>query len=318
VLRLGFIGAGNYASSMLLPHLAGARGIELARVATATSLSSANAQRRFGFANASTDVDDVLSDESLDAVFVVTRHHSHASLVCRALEAGKTTFVEKPLALTNDELTQITDVVAATGNDRLMVGFNRRFSRSLGDLRRQLDGSAGGAAIRYTVNAGTLDSASWYNNTELEGSRFIGEGGHFIDTISWWLDATPSTVHAISTGDRGDVHIVLTYDDGSMASIDYLVNGSIRVPKEVLEVTGSGRTARFENFRRTVVWSGRRPVVHRSRGPLDKGQSAQLDAFLHAVRTGEAMPITLRSLVATTAATLAAGRSLALGRPVRL
>jgi predicted dehydrogenase/threonine dehydrogenase-like Zn-dependent dehydrogenase len=317
-VRVGFIGAGNYASSMLLPHLSSAKNLELTRVVTATSLSAANAQRKFGFKAASTDIDDVLGDDAIDVVFVVTRHHLHAELVCRALEAGKTTFVEKPLALTDDELARIAAVVESTGNDRLMVGFNRRFSRGLREFRAQVDVESGGSVLRYTVNAGQLDSSSWYNNTTLEGSRFAGEGGHFIDTVSWWLKAAPVSVHAVSTGARGDVHVVLAYEDGSMASVDYLVNGSTRVPKEVMEVTAGGRTARFENFQRSVVWSGRRPVVHKIRGGIDKGQATQLEEFLAAVRTGAPMPISLASLTATTAATIAASRSLALARPVRL
>jgi predicted dehydrogenase/threonine dehydrogenase-like Zn-dependent dehydrogenase len=318
VVRVGFIGAGNYASSMLLPHLKGAREVALAHVVTATSLSAANAQRRFGFEKASTDVEDVLSNDAIDAVFIVTRHHSHAALVCRALEAGKTTFVEKPLALNDDELSRIAAVVETTGNDRLMVGFNRRFSRGLGDLRKQFDVDPAGSVVRYIVNAGPLDSSSWYNNADLEGSRFVGEGGHFIDTIGWWLGAEPKKVHAVSTGTKGDLHVVLSYADGSVASVDYLVNGSRRVPKEVIEVTVGGQSARFENFQRTVVWSGRRPLVHRIRGGIDKGQAAQLDQFLRAVRSGGPMPIALPSLMATTAATIAASRSLALGRPVQL
>jgi threonine dehydrogenase-like Zn-dependent dehydrogenase len=127
-LAIGFIGAGNYASSMLLPHLARLDTARLVHVATNRSLSAANAQRKFGFTTASTSADDVLGDESLDAIFVVTRHATHAGLVCRALETGKAVFVEKPLALTHDELTMITETVARTGNGRLMVGFNRRFA----------------------------------------------------------------------------------------------------------------------------------------------------------------------------------------------
>jgi predicted dehydrogenase/threonine dehydrogenase-like Zn-dependent dehydrogenase len=317
-VRIGFVGAGNYASSMLLPHLANRPDVELARVVTGTSLSAANAQRRFGFREASTDIDAILDDESVDAVFIVTRHHTHAGLVCRALEAGKATFVEKPLALTDEELTRITEVVAATGNDRLMVGFNRRFSPALTELRSRFGAAPGGARINYTVNAGPLDAGSWYANAELEGSRFTGEGGHFIDTISWWLDADPQVVHAVTNHDRSDLHVVLNYDDGSLASIDYLTQGNPRVPKEVIDIAVGGRTARFENFRRTAVWTGRRRKAGRTRGTPDKGQAGQLERFLDAVRRGDPMPIGLSSLATTTAATLAVGQSLALGNPVRL
>ncbi len=134
-LSIGFIGAGNYASSMLLPHLAKLETANLAHVATTRSLSAVNAQRRFGFTTASTSADAVLEDKSLDAIFIVTRHHTHADMVCRALETGKAVFVEKPLALTREDLQRIMDVVMSTGNDRLMVGFNRRFAPLLVQLR---------------------------------------------------------------------------------------------------------------------------------------------------------------------------------------
>jgi predicted dehydrogenase/threonine dehydrogenase-like Zn-dependent dehydrogenase len=317
-LRIGFIGAGNYASSMLLPHLAKRADVGLARVVTSTSLSAANAQRRFGFTDAATDVEQLLCDDALDAVFIVTRHHSHADLVCRSLEAGKATFVEKPLALDDDQLARILHVVQTTGNNRLMVGFNRRFAPLLTGLRQRFGPATEGSVFHYLVNAGTLGAASWYRNDQLEGSRFIGEGGHFLDTISWWLGARPLEVHALTARAHDDLHVTLRYDDGSVASVDYVTQGNPRYPKETFEVSAAGRTARFDNFRRATVWKGRRRDVRRAFGSIDKGQGRQLASFLEAVRSGAPMPIDLTSLAATTAATLAVGRSLETGGPVKL
>jgi predicted dehydrogenase/threonine dehydrogenase-like Zn-dependent dehydrogenase len=316
-LRLGFVGAGSYATSMLLPHLAANEDVELARVATTTSLSAANAQRRFSFIDASTDTASVLDDESIDAVFIVTRHRTHADLTCQALERGKTVFVEKPLALTLDELEQVGKVIDATGNDRLMVGFNRRFSPMFVDLRSRF-GAQGPALVRYLVNAGRLDPKSWYGRTATEGSRFEGEGGHFIDTVSWWLDALPTEVHALATDDPDDLLVNLRFDDGSVASIAYATRGNSRFPKETFEASAGGRTARLANFRTATVWSGRRRKVNRSLGSIDKGQRAEVQAFVEAVRSGGPMPIPLPSLVATTRATLAVSASRASRRPESL
>ena len=155
-LAIGFIGAGNYASSMLLPHLAQLPNAELVHVTTTKSLSAVNAQRRFGFTTASTSASAVLEDESLDAIFVVTRHATHADLVCQALETGKAVFVEKPLALTAEELDRITEVIAKTGNDRLMVGFNRRFAPMLAKMKADFGPASSAAVTRYLVNAGPL------------------------------------------------------------------------------------------------------------------------------------------------------------------
>jgi predicted dehydrogenase/threonine dehydrogenase-like Zn-dependent dehydrogenase len=318
LLRVGFIGAGNYASSMLLPHLAKREDVELAHVVTTSSLSAANAQRRFQFSEASTNVESLLDDDTLDAIFVVTRHATHAELVCRALETGKAVFVEKPLALSEEQLTKILDVIRSTGNDRLMVGFNRRFAPLLTDLRRRFGSDTDGALVRYMVNAGSLGAKSWYRNEAQEGSRFIGEGGHFLDTVSWWLGASPIEVHAVTARDHHDLHMTLRYDDGSVAGIDYVTHGNPRYPKETLEVSASGRTARLDNFSKATVWTGRRHTTRRRFGSIDKGQAEQIDRFLDAVRTQGPMPIALASLVTTTAATLAVDRSIATGGTVTL
>ena len=314
-LTVGFIGAGNYASSMLLPHLAKMEAVHLAHVATTRSLSAVNAQRRFGFVTASTTADAVLEDDSLDAIFIVTRHATHASLVCRALETGKAVYVEKPLALTGDELQQVIDAVAATGNDRLMVGFNRRFAPLLAQLKSRFGQPAGGSVTRYLVNAGPLDADSWYRNEELEGSRFTGEGGHFIDTLSWWADSLPEQVYAMPGPEAGDLQATLRFRTGSTGTISYVTTGNPRYQKETLDATGGGRSARLDNFAQAAVWAGRKRSATRARGGQDKGQRMELSRFVEACRTGAPMPIPLESLVATTSATIAVARSLSSGHP---
>ncbi|MGZ0146862.1 bi-domain-containing oxidoreductase [Kribbella sp. WER1] len=313
-VRVGFVGAGNYASSMLLPHLQKDEQVVLGRVATNKSLSAANAQRRFGFEEVGTDAQDVLADDSLDAVFVVTRHSSHAELACRALETGKAVFVEKPLALTDEELDRVVATVDATGNDRLMVGFNRRFAPLLADLRHRFGEPGGNSSIRYLVNAGKLDSTSWYLDAGKEGTRFAGEGGHFVDTLTWWLNSLPTEVYAVPGPDAGDVLVTLRFANGSVGTITYVAGGNARFPKETIDVTGGGRNARFDNFQRAAVWSGRKPVTRKSRS-TDKGQRNELERFVAAVRTGAPMPIPFEQLVATTRATIAVDRSLASGKP---
>ena len=317
-MAVGFIGAGNYASSMLLPHLARLDTVRLVHVATTRSLSAVNAQRRFGFTTASTTAQAVLDDTSLDAIFIVTRHHTHADLVCRALETGKAVFVEKPLALTGDELQRIIDVVASTGNDRLMVGFNRRFAPMLTQLKSQFGPPGASSVSRYLVNAGRLDDDSWYRNSELEGSRFAGEGGHFIDTLSWWAGSLPREVYAVPGPEHDDLQATVRFQNGSTGAITYVTGGNARFPKETLDAAAGGRSARLDNFKQATVWTGRRKDATRARGSQDKGQQQQITRFVEAVRTGAPMPIPLDSLVATTQATLAVGKSLSSGEPERV
>lgn len=308
-VRVGFIGAGNYASSMLLPHLARDEGIRLARVATTRSLSAVNVARRFDVEAVSTDSADVLDDDSLDAIFVVTRHHSHADFVCRALSTGRAVYVEKPLALNWDELDRVLDAVERTGNDRLMVGFNRRFAPLVRTIKRGMDTSEGGALARYLVNAGRLAEGSWYANEALEGSRFVGEGGHFIDTLSALLGEDPVAIYASAPPRGDDVDVHIRYSDGSLGAIAYVTTGSSRFPKETVDLSAGGRTARLDNYHKATVWGGFLPTSRRSFSRPDKGQAAMLSAFTDSVRTGAPMPIPLASLVTTTRATLAVADS---------
>jgi predicted dehydrogenase/threonine dehydrogenase-like Zn-dependent dehydrogenase len=316
-LFIGFIGAGNYASSMLLPHLAQLPDAKLAHVTTTRSLSAVNAQRRFGFTTASTSAQAVLDDESLDAIFIVTRHATHADLVCRALETGKAVFVEKPLALTGEELDRITEVVAKTGNDRLMVGFNRRFAPMLTKMKADFGPPSSSALTRYLVSAGPLAADSWYRD-DGEGSRFAGEGGHFLDTLSWWADSLPEEVYAAGGPDPDDVQVTVRFANGASGVISYLTGGNVRFPKETLDATGGGRSARLDNFRKATVWAGRGHDTIRARGGQDKGQRAEMARFVEACLTGAPMPIPLESLVATTKATIAVRDSLLSGKPERV
>jgi len=310
VVRLGVIGAGNYATSMLLPHLRDRDDVRLVEVATATGLSATNAQRKFGFERCSTDHRGLLADDAVDAVLIATRHHAHAAMVGEALAAGKAVFVEKPLAVDDEQLRAILAAVADSGNDRLMVGFNRRFAPLLTGLKRAFGARSGPVQVRYDVNAGRLEAGSWYAQPE-EGPRLVGEGCHFVDTISWWLDQDPVSVFAAATGDPDDSAVTLLYPDGSVATIAYQTGGDPRAPKELFQVTGDGQVARLHNFQRTELWRGGRRQVRRSRGGIDKGQKQELDAFVRAVVEARPMPVSLESLAATTRATFAACRSLA-------
>jgi predicted dehydrogenase len=317
-VRLAFVGAGNYATSMLLPHLAQRDGVTLSTVVTTTALSAANAQRKFGFAEATTDLDAVLGDKSIDAVFVVTRHSSHAEMTRKALLAGKTVFVEKPLALTEDELAGVLAAVEESGNDRLQVGFNRRFAPLLQEARKRFGARTGPASLRYLVNAGRLQHGSWYLQQGTEGSRFAGEGGHFIDTASWLLEADPISVYATAAPGNEDLQVVLRYPDGSTATISYVTTGAPGFPKETLDLVADGKVLRLDDFVRASVYGRRKWVSSRLPKARDKGQNAELAAFIKAVRTGGPMPVPLESLVATTAATLAVQAGLVGGAPVTL
>jgi predicted dehydrogenase len=303
---------------MLLPHLAKSERVCLARVATTRGLSAVNAERKYGFEAVSTRSSDVLEDESLDAIFIVTRHHSHADFVCQALRTGKAVYVEKPLALDAEQLDRILTTIDESGNDRLMVGFNRRFAPLFRYLAAEGAMHSQPAVARYHVNAGGLALDSWYRNETLEGSRFAGEGGHFIDSLSALFRDEPAHVFAHASPSGEDLAVQIRFRNGSLGSVTYVTNGNNRYPKETLDVSAGGRTGRLDNFQSARLWHGRSKSVKRALTGQDKGQAPMLASFVDAVLTGRPMPIDLGSLVATTRATLAVATSAVEGSPVSL
>lgn len=322
-LGLGVIGAGNYASSMLLPHLTRHRQIDLISVATATSLSAENAKRKFGFVEATTNYRALLEREDVQAVLIATRHATHARIVAEALRAGKAVYVEKPLAITLDGLETVRTAVAESGNDRLMVGFNRRFSPMVQAMAEELRGGGFPLVSHYRVHAGRIERGSWYLDPS-EGSRFVGEAGHFFDVLGYLAAARPVSITAtalrppkMTPDDLENVTAVVRYDNGAVANVMYLTQGGGKLPKEYLEAHGGGMTLQLQNFE--TLW---RFDQHRQRrlrsGVIDKGQANELAAFVEAVHTGAAMPIPLDSLFDTTLTTLAAMESIRTGREVVL
>ena len=322
VVQLGVIGAGNYALTMLLPHLRDNALVKLQSVATASALSGADAKRKFGFVEATTNYRAVLENPDIDAVIVATRHATHARIAAEALRAGKSVYVEKPLALDFDGARQLWQAINESGNNRLMVGFNRRFSPILADVAARFKNYSGPLTLHYRVHAGQLDAGSWYLDSR-EGSRFTGEGGHFIDAISFLSRSRPVSVYARAlrpdkptADDLENVAIVVQLANGSVANLLYLTQGGVKTPKEYLEVFGGGKTAQMQNFERVMYYEA--DASSKSRWRVDKGQKEMLSLYVERVRSGGPMPIAAAELFDTTLATLAVAESLRTTAPVRL
>ncbi|HMV82071.1 MAG TPA: bi-domain-containing oxidoreductase [Blastocatellia bacterium] len=311
-VRLGVIGAGNFAKSVLLPRLAKMNGVGLLGLATATGRTAKAVGEQFGFEVCSTDYRQLLAREDINTVLIATRHNAHAAMTAEALRAGKTVFVEKPLAIDEDGLSE---VIAAVGQSqgRVMVGFNRRFSSLSAELKQFLAG-AGPLAITYRINAGEIPKESWIQQDE-GGGRIVGEVCHFVDTLQFLTGADIEEVFAYQASSGVDtLSIVLKFSDGSIGNINYFATGDRGFPKERIEVYGGGRVAVLDDFRQLEMWSeGKRKVSKRL--AQDKGFDQELAAFAEAVRSGGAMPIVWRSLVMTTLATLRIEDALRSGKP---
>jgi predicted dehydrogenase/threonine dehydrogenase-like Zn-dependent dehydrogenase len=318
-VRVGLIGAGSFAQGVLLPALKKLH-VELTGVSSAGGLSARKAAEDHGFRWLAGSPEEILADDATDAVIIATRHGDHARLAAAALRAGKAVFVEKPLALTFEELDDVVD--AATGGPPLMVGFNRRFAPATVYLRGRLAGLPGAKVIHVRANAGYIPPDSWVHDPVDGGGRLRGEGCHFIDLALFLAGSRAVRVETVALAGadpaarlQDNFVITLQCADGSVASVLYTAKGSGKSGKERVEMFAAGRTGMIEDFRSAEVWGRKR---ERWSGRQDKGHAAELEAFVAAVRAGAASPIPLAELEHSSRVTLVAGASMARGEAVEV
>jgi predicted dehydrogenase len=321
-VRLGVLGAGNFASAVLLPAIKNVDGIELVGIASASGRTAAQVAKRFNFNYAGTDGDQICVDERVNTLAILTRHHLHAAYVVAGLEAGKHVFCEKPLALNDNQLEQIQTALASSSG-LLLVGFNRRFAPHAQRLKNFLSSSEEPLAMHYRVNAGILPAEHWLHDPELGGGRIIGEVCHFIDFLTYLCGALPVRVSASGLPSMGNyiednVVLTLSFEDGSVGTISYFANGDRSVSKERLEVFQAGRVGILDDFRRLDWVANGRKQSHKTRLRQDKGHQGEWIEFKHAIlNTGEP-PIPYDQLFAVTRATFAAVQALRTGQPMAI
>ncbi len=306
-LSIAFIGAGGFSTRMLMPLLP-TQGIRKYAVASGSGVSSAHAKKKFGFEIATSDADSLLADSEVDAVLITTPHNLHASMVCEALERGKHVFVEKPLAMNHDELTRVKTCADAHPDQYLMVGFNRRFSPHMKQIKQWAMSASSNKSILITVNAGAIPEAHWTQDPRIGGGRIVGEACHFVDTARYLANSSIESVSStpIQGGDGrlGDcVGILLGFADGSYAAINYLSNGHKSFPKERIEVFCGGQVYICDNFRKSWQTGGNRSFKTRKQ---DKGHENELREFFDAIRSGDRCPITRDEIFEVMNATISA------------
>jgi predicted dehydrogenase/threonine dehydrogenase-like Zn-dependent dehydrogenase len=319
---LGFIGAGNFTQSMLLPPVI-KLAARLRGLATGKPVNAKNIAKKYNFEFCATDTSEIIHDKDINLVFVTSRHDSHARYVTQALRAGKSVFVEKPPALNHEELDSVLDAYSEAVRNgcspSLMVGYNRRFSEPLLAIQKFFAGRTEPLAMHYRVNAGFMPSTHWMQSPE-QGGRFIGEGGHFVDVMQFLSGALPTTVYAVAPADEArrynhdNILVSITFADGSTGTIHYLANGSSAVDKEFLEVFGNQKTARMWNFKKLECADGRKKSTTSFNG--DKGHAAEMKALLDGFEKGTGSPVGVESLAATSRVTFAVMESLRTGLAV--
>lgn len=305
---IGIIGAGNFTAMTMLPALASV-GAPLYTIASASGLTGTSLAKKYKIGNSTTDYKSLLNDPAIDLVMITTRHNEHAHMAAECLSAGKHVFVEKPLALSREELDNV--LAAYNGTRTLTVGFNRRFSPHMQRVK-QLVGSAQMNVVA-TMNAGNIPANVWVHDLKTGGGRIVGEACHYMDLITF---LTGSKIKAVCMNAMGEnpqantdnASILLQYENGSTGVINYFANGSKAYSKERIEVYAQERTIITDNFMVTEGFGTK--GFSKLKTNLDKGHNAQFRLLVERVKNGGAPLIPMDEIVNTTLASFAAIESL--------
>jgi predicted dehydrogenase/threonine dehydrogenase-like Zn-dependent dehydrogenase len=322
-LKLGVLGAGNFASAVMLPALKKIASIELVGIASASGSSAQIAASKYNFKYATGDEDRIFNDPAINTVALLTRHSQHAAQVMAALQAGKNVFCEKPLAITTGELNSIFQILEHLPADftLLMVGFNRRFAPFSQQLKEFLVARQEPLFAHYRVNAGYLPPSHWLHDPAQGGGRLTGEACHFIDFLTFLVGESPISVAVSGLPDEGkyhedNLHLVLNFPDGSLGTIDYLANGDKSFAKERLEVFAAGSVAVLDDFRSLELVKDGKQQVLRSRLRQDKGHQAEWQVFQRAILEREQAPIPYQQLYGVSSAAILAVDALRTGETI--
>jgi predicted dehydrogenase len=316
-ISIGMVGAGNFTSLVLLPLMEKMKGVRLRAICSAGGVSAAVRGERHGFEVACSSIDEILSDDAVNTVFITTQHHLHTEQAIAALRAGRSVFIEKPLAINQSQLDEFENSLnEMTAPPLWTVGFNRRFSKAARMVADFFSSSP--TTLIYRFNAGAIAPDHWTQDAERGGGRIVGEACHALDLASFLLGGKITRVFAerASSAETADETAILArIDNGSVASIGYFAGGDRSFPKERIEIFGGGRIAVIDDFK-SVTFSkdGRTRTVKTG---LDKGHGAELEAFFDAIRNGTP-PVAYDSILNTTRASLAVMESLATGMPVEV
>jgi len=302
---VGFVGAGNYASRVLIPAFKEA-GAKLHTLSTSGGVNSVIHGSKNQFHKASTDTDAMLKNQEINTIALVTQHNSHAGFVTRALQEGKNVFVEKPLAIDLSQLEEVNRSYNAQLDEnkgaRLMVGFNRRFAPQVQKMKELLSSVSEPKSFIMTMNAGDIPADHWTQDIAVGGGRIIGEACHFIDLMRFLAGSKIVSVQARRMGDADSVAvtedkaaIILGFADGSFGTIHYYANGAASFPKERIEVFAAGKTLQLDNFRKLkgYGWKG---FSKMNLWQQNKGQKACAKAFLEAISQGKPAPISAEEI----------------------
>ncbi len=320
-VRIGFLGAGNFAQNYLLPLLKKNTSVELAGVSTSKGITAQSVAKKFKFRYATTLNQELIQHPDIVALFIATRHHLHAPLVAECLKNNKSVFTEKPLAMNFEQLRELIEIYN-THPGRVMIGFNRRFAPAVRDTKLFLAKKIQPCMVTYRINAGYIPISHWIQDPEQGGGRIVGEVCHFVDLISYLIQSIPVRVFAeIISSTREDIvskdnlAVTLKYRDGSVATVHYIACGDKSFPKERVEIFCENSVAVIDDFRR-ASFTRNGKTKKTGGGRQEKGYRQCLSAFIHAVAKGQPSPISFDEAVHATVTTFKILESLSKGLPV--
>lgn len=289
IIGVSLIGAGSHATNELIPLLSKFKNVDLRGIATATGIRAHALGKKYKFDFCTSDIETILSDDKSDCIYILTRHDTHADLTTAALKAGKHVFVEKPLALNKDELDTIKSAYQDS-NKILLTGFNRRYAPTAIKMRNFFGNRAQPLFMSYRSNVGYRPPNHWLHNPLEGGGVIIGEACHFIDFCYWFtnsqiVDINVSALKGKNTGliSEDNVHITLSFSDGSLAAITYISNGSVSYSRERVEVHCDNKSADLYDFKKLTLSDGKRTKQFSNWISADMGHQAQSKAFLDAI-----------------------------------
>lgn len=321
--NIGFIGAGGFASGVLLPNIKQLGGYNLKAIMSGSGISAESSSERFGFETTVSNTKDMMNNKDIGTIFIANRHNQHAELVLDAMQNGKSVFVEKPLCMNQEELNKIINVYNENPS-RMMVGYNRRFAPIVQEIKKKLQNNSYPLSMYYRINGGFIPSGTWIQDSESGGGRVIGEVCHFVDLLSYLTESPICKVEAESLAmpderfrSDDNLQITLRFENGSVGTINYVASGNTMVSKEYLEIFGGGMAITMNDFKTLTIADDKNTKIDKKQSQ-NKGHNAMLHAFCESLKNKTNSPIPFQQIVNGTDATFAILESLSKGSAIWL
>ncbi len=313
--NIGIIGSGNFTKTTILPILKKLKA-NIKYISSSGGISSTQLASKYGIQHSTTNFKKVLRDDKVDSVIIATRHDNHHELILESLKAKKQIFVEKPLCIYENQLDQIIRQYKKSKDSSIMIGFNRRFSSHSKAIKDSIGDNSGPINIIYTMNAGHIPKNHWVHDKDIGGGRIIGEACHAIDLCNFFTESKIKSICVNSLGEiennkNDNVSILLRYNNGSNAIVNYFSNGSNKYSKERFEIFANDRTWICDNYSKTIAYDV--PRFKTLKTKVDKGHLQQFKLYMKKLKNGGDPLISFDDIINVTKATFAVSKSIKKG-----